>query len=118
MLTLCLPSWDDWVTQDRLRKLTDDNKELAANLRREIQQQQQQTKSRTVATSKSRKQGSELGSGRGSEERHSSVPAGGRGTKRSRDNDIEKVCYLISSVPLRLRRQYAPKVYCSAAWRL
>jgi mortality factor 4-like protein 1 len=76
--------------------LTDDNKELAANLRREVQQQQQQTKSRTAATSKSRKQGSELGSGRGSEERHSSVPAGGRGTKRSRDNDVEKVRHFLT----------------------
>ena len=81
--------------------MTDDNKELAANLRREVQQQQQQTKSRPTATSKSRKQGSELGSGRGSEERHSSVPAGGRGTKRGRDNDIEKVspCFVYFITP-------------------
>jgi hypothetical protein len=90
-LTHWIHSWDDWVPQDRLRKLTDDNKELAANLRRELTQQLQPKSAKPAATSKSRKQGSEFGSGRGSEERHSSVPAGGRGTKRGRDNDIEKV---------------------------
>lgn len=92
-------SWDDWVPQDRLRKLTDDNKELAANLRRELTQQlQPKSAPKPTATSKTRKQGSEFGSGRGSEERHSSVPAGGRGTKRGRDNDIEKV-RLATSLP-------------------
>jgi MRG len=45
----------------------------------------------TASSKKGRAQGSEIGSGRGSEERHSSVPAGGRGTKRGKDNEIEKV---------------------------
>jgi mortality factor 4-like protein 1 len=79
------------VPQDRLRKLTDDNRELAANLRRELVAA---TASRAPpkSTGKTRRgHGSEFGSGRGSEERTSSVPAGGRGTKRARDNDIEKV---------------------------
>ena len=80
-----------------MRKLTEDNKELAANLRRELTQQfQPKSAAKPAATSKSRKQGSELGSGRGSEERHSSVPAGGRGTKRGKDNDVEKVGPIIS----------------------
>jgi hypothetical protein len=80
------------VPQDRLRKLTDDNRELAANLKRELTQPPPPRSAAKAATSKSRKgQGSDLGSGRGSEERHSSVPAGGRGTKRGKDNDIEKV---------------------------
>ena len=85
-------SWDDWVPQDRLRKLTDDNRELAANLRRELVQQSA-PKAVPKSTGKTRRgQGSEIGSGRGSEERTSSVPAaGGRGSKRARDNDIEKV---------------------------
>ncbi|KAI5295133.1 Esa1p-associated factor [Ascosphaera acerosa] len=30
-------TWDDWVTTDRLRKLTDENRELALNLRREVE---------------------------------------------------------------------------------
>lgn len=79
------------MPQDRLRKLTDDNRELAANLRREATASV--TKAPPKSTGKTRRgQGSEFGSGRGSEERTSSVPAGGRGTKRARDNDIEKVC--------------------------
>ncbi|KIW44694.1 uncharacterized protein PV06_03147 [Exophiala oligosperma] len=82
-------TWDDWVPQDRLRKLTDDNRELAANLRREATAAV--SKAPPKSTGKTRRgQGSEFGSGRGSEERTSSVPAGGRGTKRARDNDIEK----------------------------
>jgi hypothetical protein len=86
-------SWDDWVPQDRLRKLTDDNRELANNLKRDLVQTQP-TRASAKPTGSSRKgkgQGSDLGSGRGSEERHSSVPAGGRGTKRGKDNDVEKV---------------------------
>src|SRR2546423_2390482 len=90
-------SWDDWVPQDRLRKLTDDNRELAANLKRDLVQPQP-TRTSTKPGSSSRRgkgQGSDLGSGRGSEERHSSVPAGGRGTKRGKDNDVEKVGSLL-----------------------
>ena len=91
-----MTSWDDWVPQDRLRKLTDDNKELAANLRRELTAQLTRP-AKPTPNAKSRKQGSEFGSLRGSEERHSSVPAGARGTKRGRDNDIEKVSDPITS---------------------
>lgn len=84
-------SWDDWVPQDRLRKLTDDNRELANNLRREVLAQSA-PKAPPKTTSKSRRgQGSEFGSGRGSEERSSAPITGGRGSKRARDNDIEKV---------------------------
>ncbi|EXJ65630.1 uncharacterized protein A1O5_11157 [Cladophialophora psammophila CBS 110553] len=81
-------TWDDWVPQDRLRKNTEENRELAANLR-----QQAALKAGPKVTGKTRRgQGSEIGSGRGSEERTSSVPAaGGRGSKRTRDNDLEKV---------------------------
>jgi mortality factor 4-like protein 1 len=86
-------SWDDWVPQDRLRKLTDDNRELANNLKRDlVQTQPTRTSAKPAGSSRKGKgQGSDLGSGRGSEERHSSVPAGGRGTKRGKDNDVEKV---------------------------
>lgn len=84
-------SWDDWVPQDRLRKLTDDNRELAANLRRELTASAPKVVPKSAAKTR-RGQGSEIGSGRGSEERLSSVPAaGGRGSKRARDNEIEKV---------------------------
>lgn len=80
------------MPQDRLRKLTDDNRELAANLRRElIAQNAPKPVAKPIGKTR-RGQGSEIGSGRGSEERTSSIPAGGaRGSKRARDNDIEKV---------------------------
>ena len=93
------------MQEPRLRKLTDDNKELAANLRREVQAQTAATKSRATTTSKSRtnKQNSEMGSGRGSEERHSSAAPTGRGTKRGRaDNDIEKEEHFASRPSIRL----------------
>jgi MRG len=85
--------WDDWVPQDRLRKLTEDNRDLAASLRRDVMQAEnrQRNPKSALSSKKGRTQGSEIGSGRGSEERHSSVPAGGRGTKRGKENEIEKV---------------------------
>lgn len=88
-----LHSWDDWVTQDRLRKNTEENRELAINLKKASQEQSQPKPRLSVLPSKSRKRaGSDLDSGRGSIARDSSVsgPAG-RGTKRGRDLDIEKV---------------------------
>ena len=42
------------------------------------------------AATKKKTAGSDLSSTRGSEERHASLPATGRGQKRGRDNDIEK----------------------------
>lgn len=42
------------------------------------------------AATKKKTAGSDLSSARGSEERHASLPATGRGQKRGRDNDIEK----------------------------
>lgn len=45
----------------------------------------------TTASSKKKAAGSDLSSTRGSEERNSSVPATGRGQKRGRDFEIEKV---------------------------
>ena len=104
--------WDDWVPQDRLRKLTEDNRELAASLRRDaMQSESRQRNPKSVASSKKgRTQGSELGSGRGSEERHSSVPAGGRGTKREKDNDIEKVAIFDFLAPRRSSRMHSSGV--------
>ena len=74
------------MLQDRLRKATDDNRELAANLRREaeVAQRALQKPSKRRTTG-----GSDFNSLRDSEERQSSVP--GRGTKRARDAEIEKV---------------------------
>ncbi|KAM0149484.1 hypothetical protein ACHAQE_009383 [Botrytis cinerea] len=90
-------SWDDWVPQDRVMKFNDDNKELAAQLHQEMKKMSQKPKSATSAGGKKiggRTNGSDFGSGRGSEERHASVAAqgGGRGgPRRNRDYDLEQV---------------------------
>ncbi|EYE99835.1 MRG family protein [Aspergillus ruber CBS 135680] len=80
-------TWDDWVPQDRLRKFTDENRELATTLRREAESAFRQRNAKPTPSSK-RRGGSDRSSARGSEERQMSVPA--RGTKRGRDNEIEK----------------------------
>ncbi|KAJ5972360.1 Histone acetylase complex subunit MRG15-2 [Penicillium vulpinum] len=77
-------TWDDWVLEDRLRKHTEDNRELANNLRREAEASFR-LKNTKVPTKK--RAGSDRDSVRDSEER-GSVP--GRGTKRARDSEIEK----------------------------
>lgn len=71
--------------QDRLRKATEDNRELAATLRRDAEAALRQ---RSTQKPKKRAGGSDLNSFRDSEERQSST---GRGTKRARDAEIEKV---------------------------
>ncbi|KAJ6089897.1 hypothetical protein N7467_005113 [Penicillium canescens] len=78
-------TWDDWVLEDRLRKHTEDNRELANNLRREAEASIRQ---KTTKASAKKRATSDRSSVRDSEERGNSVP--GRGTKRARDNDIEK----------------------------
>jgi mortality factor 4-like protein 1 len=71
-------SWDDWVPQDRVRKFTDENKELAAQLLAQFKSLQaakssKQSSKKGAASSSSAARavvnGSELGSARGSEER-------------------------------------------------
>ncbi|KAJ9295676.1 hypothetical protein DTO271G3_5699 [Paecilomyces variotii] len=77
-------TWDDWVPQDRLRKFTEDNRELAATLRRDAESASRKANPPKSATKK--RGGSDRSSARGSEERQ--TPA--RGTKRGRENEIEK----------------------------
>jgi hypothetical protein len=82
-------SWDDWVPQDRLRKFTEENLELAKNLKKEIDRVNQMSRStggRPTASTKSRKG---PGSARPSEER--STPQQIAGKKRVRDADTERV---------------------------
>ena len=89
-------SWDDWVPEDRLRKLNDENKALATHLRNQYIALQKPAKLSMSAATKKKTAGSDLSSTRGSEERHASLPATGRGQKRGRDNDIEKASNSIS----------------------
>ena len=65
------------------------------------------------AAAKKKTAGSDLSSTRGSEERHASLPATGRGQKRGRDNDIEK-----ASDPLSLdqRRSSSRKRRKTSKW--
>ncbi len=51
------------------------------------------------AATKKKTAGSDLSSTRGSEERHASLPATGRGQKRGRENDIEKASDSLSLIP-------------------
>ena len=75
--------WDDWVPQDRLRKLTDDNKELAANLKKDlIQQSKPPAASKNPMAGAKRARASEISSSR------DGTPAN-RGNKRTKDNDIQ-----------------------------
>ncbi|KAH8159543.1 hypothetical protein CIB48_g8702 [Xylaria polymorpha] len=79
-------SWDDWVTHDRIRKFTEDNKQLAAQLA--------QARTRTPGSKGAKKgvkaTGSEMSSARGSEERAAASSSfAGRGPRRGRDYELE-----------------------------
>jgi mortality factor 4-like protein 1 len=84
-------SWDDWVPQDRVRKFTDENKELASQLMSQF---------KSLSSGKTAKQpkkggkpgGSDLSSARGSEERNPGIPTQSiRGPRRARDYELETV---------------------------
>jgi hypothetical protein len=84
-----MKQWDDWVPQDRVRKFTEENKELAAQLHSQMKALQQ--KAPKSATKRGgRANGSDFSSARGSEERHVAAQ-GGRGPRRNRDYDLEPV---------------------------
>jgi len=87
--------WDDWVPQDRLRKFSEENKELAYSLKQDLKREMDKTRAAPKSASRKKTAGSDFSSIRGSEERHSSVPVTGRGTKRGRDMDLEKVGFQV-----------------------
>lgn len=96
-------SWDDWVTADRIRKFTDDNKQLASQLRAQATMRTQghhggHGKGGPTITGGKKgggpagKAGSEMSSARGSEERAAgSSSFAGRGPRRGRDYELESV---------------------------
>ena len=107
-------SWDDWVPQDRVRKLTDENKELAAQLRNQMKQLQQKGP-KSVTKKGGRTNGSDFSSARGSEERHASAAAqSGRGPRRNRDYDLETVSTLYISFCCSLHARMVLSRRCSA----
>ncbi|QIW97190.1 hypothetical protein AMS68_002708 [Peltaster fructicola] len=87
-------TWDDWVPQERIRKFTDENRELAQNLKKEMDAARKASAAKAMPLSaKKRPYGSDLAgsSGRGSEDRSSVAPPPPRGTKRGREIEgVEK----------------------------
>jgi mortality factor 4-like protein 1 len=79
------------VPQDRLRKYSDENQELARNLKKEMERVAAMNRPTKVQTSQKRKGNA---SGRGSEERNSTPALGNK--KRGRDLDTEKVCFILA----------------------
>jgi hypothetical protein len=87
-------SWDDWVPQDRVRKFTPENKELAAQLHNQMKLLQQKApKSVGKGPGKRGQNGSDFSSRNDSEELGGSVAAapGRGGPRRNRDYDLEHV---------------------------
>lgn len=85
-------SWDDWVSHDRIRKFTDDNKQLAAQLQAQARMRAPGAKGGGKKTG-AKAAGSEMSSARGSEERAAaaSTSFAGRGPRRGRDYELETV---------------------------
>ncbi|KAI0006967.1 MRG-domain-containing protein [Xylariaceae sp. FL0662B] len=79
-------SWDDWVSQDRIRKFTEDNKQLATQLQAQARMRTQGPKSGKKGV---KANGSEMSSTRGSEERAAGASSFGRGPRRGRDYELE-----------------------------
>ncbi|KAI1822379.1 MRG-domain-containing protein [Xylaria intraflava] len=80
-------SWDDWVTHDRIRKYTDDNKQLAAQLQAQARMRAPGAKGGKKGTKPT---GSEMSSTRGSEERAAASSSfASRGPRRGRDYELE-----------------------------
>ncbi|KAL2185498.1 MRG-domain-containing protein [Thermothelomyces heterothallicus CBS 203.75] len=88
-------SWDDWVPQDRVRKFTEENKDLAAQLLAQYKSLQsgkstKQSAKKGGAAARAAN-GSDMGSARGSEERTAgAATTSGRGPRRARDYDLEQ----------------------------
>ncbi|GME22226.1 Histone acetylase complex subunit mrg15-2 [Neofusicoccum parvum] len=83
--------WDDWVPQDRLRKLNDENRELANSLKKELEAMRRGSQTQKAAPT-SHKKKPEVGSTRGSEGRETPVQSSTSmaGRKRGRDFEVER----------------------------
>jgi hypothetical protein len=77
--------WDDWVPQERLRKLTEDNLQLAKQLKKEVEQLQKQPRPDTKKSSGQKRKG-----GESARATSSPVPQIVN-KKRGRDLETEKV---------------------------
>jgi len=77
--------WDDWVPQERLRKLTEDNLQLAKQLKKEVEQLQKQPRPDTKKSGGQKRKGGE--SVRGTSSPMPQIV----NKKRGRDLETEKV---------------------------
>ncbi|KAM7208498.1 histone acetylase complex subunit [Naviculisporaceae sp. PSN 640] len=90
-------SWDDWVPEDRVRKFTDENRELASTLAQQSKALKTSTKSggakgKGGGGRGAGAAGSDLSSARGSEERTAGTTTqNARGPRRARDFELETV---------------------------
>ncbi|KAI8956871.1 chromo domain-like protein [Daldinia sp. FL1419] len=103
-------SWDDWVSQDRIRKFTEDNKQLASQLEAQARMRSSGPKGGKKGV---KANGSEMSSARGSEERAAgSSSFGGRGPRRGRDYELENFYgydSVLGKLPLQLATQPVQK---------
>ena len=95
------------MPQDRLRKLTDENQELARNLKKEMDALRNQKSSSSKPASIVKRKGDS--STRGSEERGFAGP----GKKRGRDFETERVSNAFNTLCCYPKRQLFFK-YCEA----
>ncbi|KAK1986388.1 MRG-domain-containing protein [Colletotrichum cereale] len=89
-------TWDDWVSIDRIRKFTEENKELASTLHAQMKDLRQKNSAKALKKNL-RINGTD--SARGSEERTAGVAASGRGPRRARDFDLEQISSSSESIP-------------------
>ena len=116
-LTRC-SSWDDWVQTDRLRKLTEENLEIARTLKAQADAKLKALDPKS-AIKKKAKADSDFSSNRGSEDRQVGGTATGRGQKRGRgDIDIEKVSgFCLYSLRCALSQNMVPLLlHFAKAW--
>jgi hypothetical protein len=108
--SLTVRSWDDWVPEDRLRKLSPENRELANSLRHEMLAAQRAQRAQPQPAKKKTH-----GSTRGSEDRQTSASAAApRGQKRMRDYDLEKVSYTCA-IPIVILLRMEIRLSCNRA---
>ena len=97
--------WDDWVRENRIKKDNEEGRKLSAVLRAKMEEIHHPKPPVKLAPTKQKKMAasSDLSSTRGSEDRQ--TPVTGRGQKRGRDAEIEKVGPEISIPPKKRQKQ-------------
>lgn len=87
-----MDSWDDWVPQDRVRKFTPENQELARQLHSQMKALSSKKDKTPAPKGKGvRATGSDFSSARGSEEPGRNAAAAGGRRRHVRDYETEPV---------------------------